>query len=129
MKETDVLLIDDEQFILNAIQRLMRNESFGILCTTDHEEVLKTLETEKIKVVISDQKMPEISGLDLLEIVHKKWPKIVKIIFTGYSNLKEIHDAQKSGMVYKVIEKPWDDQNVKSIVFEAIKKFDLEQDK
>jgi DNA-binding NtrC family response regulator len=124
MKSIDVVILDDELYILNALKRFFRKEAFGIYYATSHKEALKILEVEDVKVVISDHKMPDILGLDFLKIVQEKWPNIVRLIFTGYSNLQRVQDALQQGQVYKVIDKPWKDQEFRALVCEAIEKFD-----
>ncbi|MDD4202391.1 MAG: response regulator [Candidatus Omnitrophica bacterium] len=124
MKSINVIVLDDEQYILNSINRLFRDEDFGVFCTTEHKECLKIMEKEKIKVVMSDHKMPNILGLDFLESIEKKYPKVVRILFTGYSNLQIVKDALTKGKVAIIIDKPWNDKEVKRIVRKAIKQFD-----
>ena len=72
IKKTSLVILDDEANILNACMRLFRNEAFAVFTTTDHKEALRVIETQDIKVVLSDQRMPDISGVEFLRQVKER---------------------------------------------------------
>ncbi len=126
MKETAILILDDEQNILNSLKRLFINEPFDLFLTTNHEEALRMLEKEKnIKVVMSDHRMPAITGVEFLKGVKNRNPQIIRILFTGYADIKAAEDAINQGEVYRFINKPWSDGDLKATLREAVKRFDL----
>lgn len=125
MKETRVLVLDDEENILASIERLFRDESFALKLTTSYKEAAAILETERIKVVMADQRMPEISGVDFLREVKEKYPDTLRILFTGYADAGTAEDAINKGEVYRFINKPWDNQELKTTIREALEKVDL----
>ncbi|MFA7113963.1 MAG: hybrid sensor histidine kinase/response regulator [Candidatus Omnitrophota bacterium] len=127
MKEINVVILDDEQNILNSLTRLFKDEPFGIFTTTKHSEALEAISKEKVKVVLSDHRMPEISGTEFLEKVKEKYPYIVRILFTGYTDIQIAEDAINKGGVYRFINKPWDDISLRRTILEAIERFDLRQ--
>lgn len=124
-KEINVLFLDDEENILNSLKRLFISESYGIAVTTSAEEAMNIIGREKIKVVISDQRMPHITGVEFLTKVKEKNPDIMRILFTGYTDLQAAEDAINIGEVYRFINKPWNGPDLKASVQEAIKHYDL----
>jgi len=125
MKDISVLILDDEINILKSLQRLFNAESYGVRVTTDYREALELIEKEKIKVVISDQRMPGIAGTDFFKKVKEKHPAIIRILLTGYSDVQIAEDAINKGEVYRFLNKPWDDSALKAAVKESIDRFDL----
>lgn len=126
MKENYVLVLDDEENILNALKRLFLNEPFGVVTTTHPDEAMGILAKEKtIKLVISDQRMPHISGVDFLRKVKENYPDIIRILFTGYADISTVEDAINVGEVFRFINKPWNTNELKGAVQSAIQHFDL----
>ena len=124
-KETYLLFVDDEQPILNALKRAFYNEPYLIATATNADEAMNILSQEKIKVVISDQRMPEVSGVDFLRSVKEKYPRIVRILFTGYTDFSTVEDAINLSEAYRFITKPWNTQELKAIIHQAMEYFDL----
>lgn len=127
MKKIGLVIVDDEKNVLNSLKRLFRSETFGMFLTTDHTEAMEVLAQNPVKVVMSDQKMTKITGVEFLKTVKDKYPEVVNILFTGYADLKIATEAINKGEVYKFINKPWNDEELKSAVREALNKYDLEE--
>ncbi len=126
MKEIQVVFLDDEENILNSLKRLFINEPFGIFTTTNHKTALEfLLENKSVKVVVSDQRMPMIQGVNFLSNIKENYPDIVRILLTGFADIQTAEDAINKGGVYRFINKPWNDEDIKSTIREAIAKFDL----
>lgn len=81
--ESGVLILDDEENILSALKRVFRDAPFNVYCTASIEEGFRILEKEKIKVVVSDHRMPGMSGVDFLKNVKATHPNIIRILFAG----------------------------------------------
>lgn len=124
-KENNVLFLDDEESILSSLRRLFINEPYGIVTTTDYKEAMEIIEREKIKVVLSDHRMPEIRGTDFLHKVKEKYPHTIRILFTGFAEFSAAEDAINVGEVFRFISKPWDSNELKMIVNQAIQQFDI----
>ena len=103
MKEINVLFLDDEENILNSLKRLLMNEAYEIVTTTDHNEALAIIAKEKVKVVFSDERMPNISGAVFLGKVKEQFPDIVRILFTGYADISAAEAAINISEVYRFI--------------------------
>lgn len=125
MSEYGVLILDDEEFILNSLKRILRDAPFKVFPTSDYQKALEIIETEKIKLVMSDQKMPEISGIEFLKIVKEKHPEIIRILFTGFSDMRVVQKAINEGEVYRFITKPLSEEFLKAIIMQAIEHYDL----
>jgi len=124
-KKTTVLVLDDEENILNSIKRLFLNEPFGVVTTTDPDRAMRIIAKEEIKVVVSDYRMPSVSGIDFLQKVKKTYPGSIRIFFTGYADIQAAEKAVNICQVYQFIYKPWNDDKFKTVVYQAIRQFDL----
>lgn len=124
-KQTQLLFLDDEQHILNALKRTFVNELYAIATTTDAGEAMSVIAKEKIKVVVSDQRMPGVSGVEFLKNVKDQYPSIVRILFTGYTDFATVEDAINLSEAYRFITKPWNTQELKLIIHQAMEHFDL----
>lgn len=106
--ENNVLFVDDEVHILKAIKRGLYKEKYNKFFASSPEEALEILEDKDIHVIVTDMKMPKMSGLELLTIVKEKYPDVVKIILSGYTQLQQIIVTINRIDIYKFITKPWD---------------------
>jgi two-component system, NtrC family, response regulator HupR/HoxA len=102
-----VLFVDDERNILNSIRRGLINEPYTKLFAESGQEALKILADTNVSVLVTDMRMPGMSGLELLKIVQEKYPDVVRIILTGYSQISTLIAAINSGEVYRYLTKPW----------------------
>lgn len=105
-----LLLVDDEQNVLNALRRLLRREGYRILTASSGAEGLELLALHQVQVIISDQRMPGMSGVEFLSKVKDLYPETVRISLSGYSEISTVTDAINKGAIWKYITKPWDDE-------------------
>ena len=124
-KEIQVLFLDDEEGIIDTIQRSFRKESYGVFATTKLVDVRDALEKYKIKVVVSDYRMPDISGIHFLQEVRMRYPDTVRILFTGYTDLPTMQEAIDRGDVYKIVNKPWEMKEFLTLIGQCIERYDL----
>jgi DNA-binding NtrC family response regulator len=101
-----ILLVDDEVQVLNALGRLLRRRGFDVRTTTSPREALELLRAAPADVVIADFKMPEMTGMELLDEVHRLDPRVVRMLVTGYADLESGGGANALGV--HVLAKPWD---------------------
>lgn len=101
-----VLFVDDEINLLRSIARALHDESFGQEYYDSPRKALIALQQQRFTVVVSDLKMPELSGLDFLTLVKRDHPKLVRIIATGVTDLSEVLTAMRSGETHRYISKP-----------------------
>src|SRR3989338_6089294 len=124
-KEIQVLFLDDEESIIDGVQRLFMREPFGIFATIHVDKAREALAKEKIKVVVSDQRMPDISGVKFLREVKEKYPDVIRILFTGYTDFSAAEEAINLGEVYRFISKPWKTAELVSTIRQSIEHYDL----
>ncbi len=121
-RKATLLLVDDEVNILNALRRLLRPLGCRVLVAESGAAGLGVLEKEKIDLVISDMRMPEMSGAQFLEEVRRLHPEVMRILLTGYSDMNSTVAAINRGEIYRYISKPWDDNDVLLAVRHALEK-------
>lgn len=114
-----LLLLDDEPNITAALTRLLRREGYQILVAHSPAEAFELLASHKVGVILSDQGMPKMSGIEFLSRAKRLYPDTVRIILSGYADLKLVTEAFNQGAIYKYITKPWDDKEVIGAVREA----------
>lgn len=124
-----VLFVDDEQNILNALRRLFRAEGYRIFIANGGAEGLAVFEQEHIDLVISDMRMPNMTGAQFLEQVRLRWPETVRILLTGYADMSSTIDAINKGQIYRYIAKPWEDNDILLTVRQALERKRLEREK
>lgn len=122
-----VLCVDDESNILNALKRLLRKEPFRLLTCTSGLEGLELLAQHEVHIVISDQRMPKMSGTEFLRQVKELYPQIIRIILTGYTDVDTITQSINEGHIYKFFLKPWNDQHLTLEIRQALEQYDLVQ--
>ncbi|MDX1587633.1 MAG: EAL domain-containing protein [Oleiphilaceae bacterium] len=115
----NLLILDDESNILRSLQRLLRRDGYRILATTSAAEAFRILAAENVQVVLSDQRMPEMTGTEFFSRVKLLHPGTVRIILSGYTDLDSVTDAINRGAIYKFLTKPWDDDQLRQEVREA----------
>ena len=113
-----VLYIDDEDNNLNSFKASLRKD-FHIITAIDAEEGLKIAEEEELHVVIADQRMPGLTGVEFFEKLMKINPDPVRILLTGYSDIASVIDAINKGEVYRFIDKPWNLEQIKNAIKNA----------
>lgn len=118
-----LLLLDDEANILRALTRVLRRDGYRILSTTSVQEAFDLLAKNEIQVIISDQRMPEMSGTEFLSQVKALHPDTVRIVLSGYTDLKSVTDAINEGAIYKFLTKPWDDKQIREHIQQAFHYF------
>jgi diguanylate cyclase (GGDEF)-like protein/PAS domain S-box-containing protein len=116
-----LLLVDDEENILNALMRMLRRDGYRILTATNAQDALDILGRNEVQVVISDQRMPGISGTELLAQVKEMHPETVRMVLSGYTDLTAVTSAINEGAIYKFLTKPWDDEELRLQIRDAFR--------
>ena len=123
--ERTLLLVDDEENITSALVRLLRRDGYNILRANSGAEGLAMLAQNKVGVIISDQRMPGMSGVEFLSKVREQYPDTVRIVLSGYTELNSVTDAINRGAVYKFLTKPWEDELLRANVEEAFQRYEM----
>jgi len=120
MTKDVLLIVDDESRVLRSLKAVFRS-GYQVRTTTNCFEALQILKNEKVNAIISDQRMPDMRGVDLLHEAKKISPNTMRLLLTGYSDPDSTQDAVNEGEVYRYITKPWDQEEIQSVVAEAMK--------
>lgn len=116
-----LLLVDDEPNILSALSRLFRRDGFQILTATSPSLAFELLAKHSVQVILSDQRMPEMSGTEFFSRVRQMYPDTIRIVLTGYTDLDSVTGAINRGAIYKFLTKPWDDDQLREQIREAFR--------
>ncbi len=120
----NVLYIDDEPNNITSFRAAFRRV-FTIFTAESAEEGRKILETETIHVILSDQRMPKMTGIEFFQSILASHPDPIRILITGYTDINAVIDAINVGQVYKYLSKPWNEEEVKNTVLKSYEVFDL----
>jgi len=120
-RERVLLVVDDEPNTLSAIRRALHNQPVRVLTANNIRDGFDLLAGHRVGVVISDHRMPEMTGTEFLRRVKEIHPDVVRIVLTGYTEVNAIIDAVNRGAVYKFLTKPWDDDLLKENIEEAFR--------
>lgn len=121
-----ILLVDDEPEILTSLKGLLRRE-FTLFTAESGDEALEILRKNVIQVIMTDQRMPEMTGSELLCKAKQLSGDSVRIIFTGYADIKAVVDAVNHGQLYRYITKPWDPDDLIQALHEAVDEYEKRQ--
>jgi len=120
-----ILIVDDEKNILLSLKKELFNEPYNVICTTCTEEAYNIIVNQEIKVLISDELTPHLSGCDFLIKVQNHYPEIIKILLTGHATLESTKKAINFAKINKLLTKPWSSQELIFSIKNAIKLYNL----
>lgn len=122
-----ILYVDDEINNLNSFKAAFRRD-FNVMLASSGKEGLELLKNNVVHIIITDQRMPEMTGVDFLIEVLKKYTEPIRILLTGYTDINAVIDAVNKGHIYYYINKPWDEQQLKIIIKNAYEIFRLREE-
>jgi DNA-binding NtrC family response regulator len=121
MPRHKIMLVDDEKLVLSALERSLRREGYELIIISSALEALAYLRHDSnIDIIISDHRMPKMTGLELLIEVRRLFPNIVRMLLTGHAELNVAIDAINQGKLYRFIVKPWQDSELKEYIRHAL---------
>ena len=116
-----LLVVDDEENIVAALKRLLRRDGYHIVTANSGAEGLQRLAEVEVDVIVSDQRMPGMTGVEFLRRAKELCPDTVRMVLSGYTELQSITDAVNEGAIYKFLTKPWDDERLRVHIEEAFR--------
>lgn len=125
---TRVLLVDDEHKVLSALRRALFDDPYEIMTASSAEEALEIMKLFSFKVVVSDERMAGMQGVDFLARVQQLFPETVRILLTGQGTMEAAMKAVNRGGIYRFFTKPWNDLEIRLAVRSAVEKYDLEEE-
>lgn len=122
-EEHTLLVVDDEPNILNALKRVLRSEDYRVLTACSAEEGLELLALNKVQVIVADQLMPTMSGVEFLGRVKEIYPDTVRMVLSGYPDFQTVTEAVNRGAIYHFLAKPWEDETLREYIRTAFRHY------
>jgi signal transduction histidine kinase len=119
-----ILVVDDEPDVVASVRDLLRLD-YRVLGATSSQEGLNLLRENEVHVILTDQRMPGTSGVEFLGQARGQYPEAIRLLITGYADIKAVIDAINRGSVFRYISKPWDPDEFQSIIRQAVEQYDL----
>jgi signal transduction histidine kinase len=119
-----LLVVDDEPEVVQSLQDLLRFD-YRVLGAHRPSEGMRVLDREEVHVVMTDQRMPEMTGVEFVQQLHQNHPDVVPLLFTGYADVQAVIAAINQGSVFRYIAKPWDVDELRTVLRQATERYDL----
>ncbi len=130
MEKRTVLFVDDEEKILKSIKRSFVDEPYETIFANSGKEALEVLKQKEAHVLVTDMRMPEMGGLELLKIVREKRPHIIRMVLSGYTDVDALLASINQGEIFRFVAKPWkSDAELKIIIRQAIEFYELHSER
>jgi response regulator RpfG family c-di-GMP phosphodiesterase len=123
----NVLYIDDEPHNLTSFKASFRR-NFNVYTVEEAVEARKILENKEVHVILSDQRMPKMTGIEFFESILDAFPDPIRILVTGYTDINAVIDAINRGQVYKYLTKPWNEDDVRNAIEKAYEVYSLRRE-
>jgi DNA-binding NtrC family response regulator len=127
MSINTILIVDDEPSILSSLYRTLHSDSWDVITELSGEKALERMREQSIKVIISDERMANMQGTELLSTVKTLYPQTVRILLTGCAKLDSVISVINYCEIFRLLTKPWDDYALKMIIHAALNKYDKQQ--
>jgi len=114
-----ILFVDDEERVLRSLKMLFKTK-YNVLITTDGNEAVEMVKKDIVHVIVSDQRMPIMPGVEVLRLVKEASPNTMRLLLTGYSDWAAMVGSVNEGEVFRFINKPWDNDDIKNIIDQAV---------
>ncbi len=129
MEKRTVLFVDDDEIVLQSLERGLLDKSYNKLFVKNCNEALEILQREEVHVIVADMVMPGMDGLELLKIIKKEYPNIVSMVLSGYAQTANVMMAMYEVGVYRFISKPLTfDEDFRTVIRQAIDNYNLQSE-
>ena len=118
-----LLVVDDEPDVCDSVHDLLRLE-FEVLKARSADEGYRLMQENEVHIIMTDQRMPKVSGVELLTNVRARYPHAVRILFTGYADVEAVIAAINQGRIFRFLSKPWQPEEIEGAVREAAAEYD-----
>ena len=118
-----LLVVDDEPDVCDSVHDLLRRE-FRVLKASSVQEGMRLMQEEEVHIIMTDQRMPQATGVELLAKAKVRNPQAIRLLFTGYADLESIIAAINQGHIYQFLKKPWQPEELQAAVRQAAAEYD-----
>jgi DNA-binding NtrC family response regulator len=122
-----ILYVDDEENNLNSFKATFRRD-FDVTVAISGAEAIELMKQKDFELIITDQRMPGMTGVEFLSSIIKDHPDPIRILLTGYADIQAVIDAVNKGQIYQYVSKPWDEQQLRVIISNAFEIFSLRRE-
>jgi len=131
VEKRTVLFVDDDEIVLQSLERGLLDEPYNKLFVKSCKEALEILQQEEVHVIVTDMRMPDMTGLELLRIVRKDYPHIIGIVLSGYEQDTTLQTAVDQGEIFMLIPKPWKlgELDFETLVRRAVDHYNLQSER
>ena len=126
-KKINLLYVDDEENNLMSFKASFRLR-YNVMIANSAAEGMKILETKPVEIIITDQRMPQMTGIEFLEKVLEKYPDPIRILLTGYTDMTAVIDAVNKGKIYHYLSKPWSEEVLNDTIAKAYEAYTKDQE-
>ena len=119
-----LLLLDDEENVLRSLVRLFRRDGYRILAAGNVRDAFDLLAINDVQVILSDQRMSDMSGTEFLGRVKMLYPDTIRLVLSGYTDLNTVTDAINRGAIYRFLTKPWNDDELRKHIHQAFRTYE-----
>ena len=119
-----MLLLDDEENVLRSLVRLFRRDGYRILAAGNVRDAFDLLAINDVQVILSDQRMSDMSGTEFLGRVKMLYPDTIRLVLSGYTDLNTVTDAINRGAIYRFLTKPWNDDELRKHIHQAFRTYE-----
>jgi DNA-binding NtrC family response regulator len=113
-----LLVVDDEPEVCNSVYHLMRRR-YDVLRAGGAAEAIELMKRYDVQIIMTDQRMPDVTGVEMLAQIRSQHPEAIRILFTGYSDINSVIDAVNQGHVYRFLNKPWQPEDLEDALDDA----------
>jgi response regulator RpfG family c-di-GMP phosphodiesterase len=128
MGKSNIIIVDDTREVLASFKRELRKEPYNVFYAGGGAEALEILSENPCKLIISDIKMPGMDGFELLARVQELYPETIRVVLSGHSDVKLILNLVNKGGIYRYLTKPWEMEDIKTIIGQCIELYDLRKE-
>ena len=122
-KKHTLLVVDDEPDVCDSVHDLLRRE-FNVLKAKSADEGLKLMRANEVHIIMTDQRMPRVTGVELLKSIRAGHPQAIRLLFTGYADVDSVIAAINQGHIYKFLKKPWQPEELEAAIRDAAAEYD-----
>ncbi len=125
-KKINILYVDDEENNLISFKAAFRMK-YHVLIAHSGDDALKLLESKSVEIIITDQRMPNMTGIEFLEKILERYPEPMRILLTGYSDMNAVIEAVNKGKIYHYLAKPWIEEEINMTIKRAYEVYEDKQ--